>query len=176
METLRSDPDNKQANRFAQAEKDADQRKREALAAFEQREAERNMLQNEANPSRQRSRQADQASEALEKARTHALDNARTIGVDADIIVNPLFALAAEVLAQTPPDPQATIDSLRALVSRRRRDIAFLRRRHVELDKQQLTTTRARDTAQAVRDECDEALQRREQAGSVRLTGRPGAD
>jgi uncharacterized protein (TIGR02680 family) len=164
VETLQSDPANQDANRLAQAEKDADQRRDAAATAASQRNEAIGKLQREAGLGQQRSRQADRAREDLELARTHTLEAAGNIAVDADIVVNPLFALAAETLAENPPDPREAGDALRGLASRRRKDIAHLRQRHGEVGQRQALLAAAQENLQASRDELDAALDRRGEA------------
>lgn len=164
LDTLQSDPDNKEANRLAQAEKDANERQRDAAAASTKRDDAKIRLQREAELGRQREEQAERARREFESSRSHLLDAAGHIGVDADVITNPLLALATETLAATPPDPCTTTDALRQIVSRRRQDIQVLRQRHVEVNHCQQALTLALDNAQSTRNEWDEALLRREQA------------
>lgn len=164
LDTLQSDPANQDANRLTQAENDAQQRQRAAANATRQRDEAQVKLQRESERSRQRAQQADQARADLETTRTHTLEAACALGIDADIIAHPLLALPAETLAETPPGPPTTADALRAAVSRRRQDISYLRQRHAEADKRQTALTLAQENAQIARDELDEALEQRDMA------------
>jgi len=164
LDTLQSDPDNKEANRLAQAENDADARHRDAVTATGKRDEARIRLQHEAELGRKRSEQAKQARKAFESARLHTVEMAGNIGLDADVIAHPLLALAAETLAEAPPGSQAMADALRTLVRKRRQDIAHLRQRHAEVSQCQAMLTAAEEAAQVARNDLDDALSRRELA------------
>ncbi|WDM68004.1 MULTISPECIES: TIGR02680 family protein [Xanthomonas] len=164
LETLQSDPDNKEANRLAQAEKDAEQRARESQAARAHGERAAATLRRESELGRQRALQADNARAAMDTERSQTLDTARSIGLDVDVVVHPLLALPAEELAQRLLESTATAESLQALASQRRQDIAALRRRHGEVDTQQAAAAAAEEHAQTTRDDCNDALERRAHA------------
>lgn len=164
VDTLQSDPANQDANRLNQAEDDANQRRRDAEAAADKGTEARKTLQRETRRSQERSEQAEQARGDLESARTHALAAAGAVGLDAEVVTNPLLAWANETLAETPPDARAATDALRSAASQRRRDLAHLRQRHVELDRYRVTLKSARDNEKIVRDEVSEVLERRDDA------------
>lgn len=164
VETLQSDPGNKDVNRLAQAERDAAERKREVGTASNKCSEAKVKLQREAELGRQRVEQAKRARTELESSRNRLLDAAGRIGVDAEVITNPLLALANETLAETPLDPRTTTDALRSVVSRRRQEIQLLRQRHAEVDRCQQAFAFAADNAQSARVELDEALLQRKQA------------
>jgi len=164
LDTLQSDPDNKEANRLGQAEKDANDRRRDTATASIKRDDAKIRLQREAELGRQREEQAEHARHEFESSRRHLLDAAGRIGVDAEVITNPLLARATETLAGAPPDPRTTTDALRHVVSRRRQDIQVVRQRHAEIDRRQQALTFALDNAQSTHNEWEEALLRREQA------------
>ncbi|MGE0013960.1 MAG: TIGR02680 family protein [Azoarcus sp.] len=164
VETLQSDPANQDANRLTQADNDARQRREAAANAVRQRDDAASKLQRETERSRQRGQQVKQVRTALEDARAHTLEAAGSIGVEADIVINPLLALRPEVLASTPPAPRDSTDALHTVVSRRRQDIVRLRQRHAEVDRQQTASALAEDNVQAARAELDESLEQRGQA------------
>jgi uncharacterized protein (TIGR02680 family) len=166
VETLQSDPRNQDANRLVQAQHDAQQRAHALVAATERRDAARTRLAREIALSGQRSQLADQARVALSAARASTREAATVSGVDAELLANPLFALEVDVIAETPFDPQPGTEALRALVARRRRDIALLRQRHADVDRRHAALTTADEHARALRGELDEAVEHRGRADS----------
>ncbi|MDR2626153.1 MAG: TIGR02680 family protein [Zoogloeaceae bacterium] len=164
LETLQSDPANQDANRLRQAETDANQRRAAAETASSQHQAAQETLQHEIQRSAQRAEQAEQARKQLETARARTLETAGSIGLDADVLTNPLLALAAETLAENPPKPHEAGDALRGLVSRRRKDIAHLHKHHAEVDRRQAELQSAQNNVQTFRADLEDALARREAA------------
>ncbi|MDR2032254.1 MAG: TIGR02680 family protein [Azoarcus sp.] len=164
LETLQSDPANQDANRLRQAEADATQRRAAAEVASGQHKAAHDALEHEEMRSQQRAQRAGQAREELESARHRTLETAGKIGLDADAVANPLLALAAETLAEKPPEPREAGEALRGLVSQRRQDIAHLRQCHAEVERRQTALKNAQDNVQTFRDELDDTLTRREEA------------
>lgn len=164
VETLQSDPANQDANRLAQAENEANQRAKAVERAISHHDAAHGTLQREAQRSQQRSGHAARARHELESTRSRTLQAAEAIGLEAEVIDNPLLASSAEALAETPPDPQATTGALRSALSRRRQDIAHLRQRHAEVGQQQAVLVSAQSITQAARNELEEALAQRERA------------
>ena len=166
FETLQSDPRNQDANRLEQARHDAWQRDQAVVADDERRETARARVARETELGEKRARQADAARAALTAARFRAREAAAHCGVDTDLGANPLLALEIEAIGETSFDLQPCAEALRALVSRRRRDIAHLRQRQAEVDRHHATLTAASEHARALRGELDEALERRELADS----------
>lgn len=164
LETLQSDPDNQEANRLAQAEKDTLARRRDADTASVKRDEATRRMQREVALNEQRLKQAEQALKAFETSRQRVLKAAGLIGVDAEVIAHPLLALATDTLAATPPDPSMTTEGLRQVVSRRRQDIQVIRQRHTEVAQCQNAQSFAQEQALFTRNEWEDALQRREAA------------
>ncbi|MFW7267016.1 TIGR02680 family protein [Gluconacetobacter sp. Hr-1-5] len=164
VETLQSDPDNNEANRLAQAEQDAAQRRGEADAAAERCGEASGRLRREADLGQRRGRRAEEARERLAVGRIRVMGEAARVGVETDVAVNPLHALTVDALAGPLAAPREAGEALRALVVRRRRDIAHLRQCHAEIMRCQTLLTGAREHAQAARTDLDDALERRERA------------
>lgn len=163
LETLQSDPANQDANRLAQAEKDANQRRQEAGSAAKRYNETRARLEQEAERSRQRGHAAEQARAGLNSARANVLQAAGNVGLTAALTSNPLIELVEEALAETGQAKlEASGTDLRALVQRRRQDIAHLRQRHADVDNRQALLAIALEERQARQLELDEALTQRE--------------
>lgn len=164
VDTLQADPRNRDATQLALAESDM-QRRRSAAERAAKRFAEaQDRLHREADRSRQRDRQAQDARAAMEAARTELLPTAAAIGVDAPLGANPLLALDADALADSPSDLQAGTQALQITVSQRRQDLALLRQRHAEVDRRQAARVLAETHQRDARTELDEALEQRQQA------------
>lgn len=164
VETLQADPRNRDATQLALAESDMQRRRSAAERAAERFAEARERLHREAERSRQRDRQAQDARAAMEAARTELLPAAAAIGVDAPLGANPLLALDADALADSPADLQAGTQALQATVSQRRQDLALLRQRHAEVDRRQAARVLAETHQRDARTELDEALEQRQQA------------
>ena len=164
VDTLQSDPANQDANRLAQAEKDAGQRRIAAVAAQGQREQAKTKSLDEARLGRSRTERAEQAREELEGARGHARELAAGIGIETDLATNPLLAWSIEALAEQAPGKKEGPAALHETVARRRRDISHLRQCHADVDARQTAHRHAQDNASIVREDFDAALERREQA------------
>lgn len=164
VETLQSDPGSREATRLAQAESDALRRRESALAAADCRSETAGKLRRETDLGQQRARRAQEARERLESARAHVLGTATYVGTDAEVAANPLCALTVDGLAEQRLEPREAGDALRALISRRRQEIAHLRQRHAEIAQRQATMTAAQEHVRAARTDLDGALERREQA------------
>ena len=164
VETLQSDPANQDANRLGQADKDAQQRRKDADAAAGRREEAGQRVQREAELGRQRCGQAEGARAELEASRAATREAAAGIAVEVEVLANPLLALASEDLAERAPEPRQAGDALRAVATRRKRDIVHLRQRHAAVGQCQMRLSAAQEAVQASRDELDAALARREQA------------
>lgn len=164
LDTLQSDPANQDANRLSQAESDAKHRRDQARAATTRRDTARTALQREAERSQQQDARAAAAHDELEASRTRVLETSTAVGLDAELVVHPWLAASAETLAASPPDPRASADALRGTVVRRRSDLAHLRRRHAEIERNQVALSAHQENVLAARADTEDALQQREQA------------
>lgn len=161
VDTLQSDPANRDANQLAQAANDARQRSDAAGRAARQLTDAQDRLGREAERGRQRDQQAHQARGALDAARTEVLQSAVPIGIDAQVIGNPLLALAAEALVDDPSALQGGAQALQATVSQRRQDVAHLQQRHAETGKHLSAWTLTQQHQRTARAELDAALEQR---------------
>jgi len=164
VDTLQNDPANRDATQMALAEGDMQRRRNAAGHAVEQFTEAQNRLEREAERSGQRDRQAQDARAAMDTARTGLRQTAAAIGIDASVGTNPLLALDAEALADSPSDIQAGTHALQTAVSQRRQDLALLRQRHTEVDRRQSARAQAETYQRDARAELDEALEQRQQA------------
>ena len=164
VDTLQTDPRNRDATHLALAEGDMQRRRSAAERAAEQFAAAQERLHRETERGGQRDRQAQDARAAVEVARTELLQAAAAIGIDAPVGANPLLVLDADALADSPFDLQAGTQTLQTAVSQRRQDLSLLRQRHAEVDRRQMARVLAETRQRDARTELDEALEQRQQA------------
>ena len=164
VDTLQSDPANQDANRLAQEERNATERRYAMGTSTRQRDEAHTKLNSEIELSQLRTAYATQARDELEKARTRTQNAAKAIAIAADIAANPLLSLEAEALAAHPPERRETDEVLRNLVTQRRQDIAHLRQRHAEVNERQAVLTGKQEDVRTIRGEMNIALAQREQA------------
>ncbi|AMN45537.1 hypothetical protein ACG33_00150 [Steroidobacter denitrificans] len=164
VDTLQADPANRDATQLALAEGDMQRRRNAAGRAAEQFAEALERLHGEAERSEQRVRQAQDACGAVEAARAELRHAATALGIDASVDANPLLALDADALADSPSELQAGTQALQTAVSRRRQDLVLLRQRHAEVDQRLALRAQAATHRSDADTEHDEALEQRRQA------------
>src|SRR5690606_37290902 len=134
----------------------------------------RSKLQRETRRGAERDQLALAARDKLDGLRAQTSQASGTIGIEAAVARNPLLALDADALADSPAGMRAGNEALQASVTQRRHDLALLRRRHVEFDQKRAARALADDHQRAARDDSDMALEQRRQADQ--LAEREGAE
>ena len=173
--TLQSDPVMQDANRLALADKEAQERRRDAEAgAAALREAERR-LEREQETARARIGRSVQAERALADSRESALGHAGASGVADAWAQNPLSALAApELVGLDDRAVDAARHELLQLTARRREQLALLRRRRGDLDRAEQEHAIKEQARDERREEADDAAVRRADAdGMVQARAAP---
>lgn len=164
VDTLQSDPANKDATRLAQEERNATDRQHAAQKASRHRDESGSKLNSEVELSHHRTAAATQARDELDRARTRTLDVAEALAITTDLAINPLLSLEAEALAAHPNESRPAEEALRDLVRNRRQDIAHLRQRHAEVSQRHGVFEDKQGNVRVIRSEMDIALAQREHA------------
>ena len=166
--TLQSDPVMQDANRLAQADKEVEDRRRDANEAERAlREADQR-LEREQETARARVERSVQAELALAESRELGLAHARSSGIADAWMLNPLSTVGThELVGLDARAVDAARGELLQLTARRREQLALLRRRLADLDRaeqEHAFKIAARDER---REEANDAAERREHADSM---------
>ena len=165
LEELLADPAMQDANRLANAETEAENRRREAVTAERLLSDATLKLEREAAATRQRTQRSAQAEAALAETRVLAAGFAHTAGLGDGYADNPFVGAepaaltALETLAFT-----AARNDLRRGLDTRREQLAQVKRRRAELDQAQARHGQLQALRDQRHDEAEQAAAQREQA------------
>lgn len=162
LETLQSDPANQDANRLSQAVRDAEERKRDATRAAEQREAARQYLERERERSTKSNQRTEAARNELASARAQCATDAQSAGTTFAISGNPLVAYGLDQLAALPVSQlTSAVTELRDVANKRREHIRHLEQRHAAVAAKQSTLQTLQVVQRDRHAELGEATERR---------------
>ncbi len=173
LDQLQSDPAMQDANRLAQAERDAQARRKEAEGAQRASTDAELRHQREQNVAFDRRKRAAQAERALLEARSNAASHAAPTGLAESYANNPLAALAVLSLTES---PSLTIETghkdVHRAVDARRQQIAGMHNHCNEVDQTEQAWAGQLHIRDERKDEADVAISRREAADeNVELQG-----
>lgn len=162
LETLQSDPANRDANRLGQAKKDAEDANIAVVSAVRQHDAAQQMLSREEERGRQSTERAENAQTELLLAREQCQSEAEAAGTLTALETNQLVTAAPDALATLTRSELATAaEELRQAGAKRRLDIKHLEQRHATANGK-LSALEALQASQRERQaELEDALNRR---------------
>ncbi|MCY1328861.1 hypothetical protein D9M69_144350 [compost metagenome] len=165
LETLQSDPANQDANRLSQAEKDAEERQREAAGAVRQRDMAGQQLVREEERCLTSDRRIEAARTETTLTRGQCAVAAEAGGITFALSGNPLLACPFEELAQKSAGALAEAGTaLRNAAVRRREEIRHMEQRHAHLAARQVALQTQQANHRDRLADAEEAAERRQQA------------
>ncbi len=165
LETLQSDPANQDANRLSQAERDADERLREAASAERQRDMARQQLLREEERSLASDQRAEAARNETALTREQCTVAAEAGGITFALSESFLLASSFDELAKKPAAALAEAGTvLRNAAVKRRDEIRHMEQRHAQLAARRATLQTQQDNHRDRLAEAEEVAERRQQA------------
>ncbi|KVT58257.1 TIGR02680 family protein [Burkholderia ubonensis] len=165
LETLQSDPANQDANRLGQAERDARERKEEAVRAAEQHKSAQLHLEREQERSRESGHRTDAARSEIASARAQCASDAQFAGTAFALSGNPLVTLPLDELAQlSAARLTSAMVELRDAANKRRANIRHLEQRHAAMAAKQSALHTLQAAQRDRHAELEEATERRAEA------------
>lgn len=165
QQTLKSDPVMQDANRLAQADRDACDRQRDASEADDAQRLAEQRLADEQGTARMRLERSAQAEQGLVATRDTSLGHAGSIGIADAWAGNPLLRLGMpELVGLETRAVDAAHHELRQLTARRREHLQLVRRRRNDLDRAEQEHALKVEARDERRDEVNDSAERREHA------------
>lgn len=165
LETLQSDPANQDANRLSQAERDANERMREAESAVLQRDMARQQLVREEERYRTSERRVEAARNESTLTRGQCAVAAEASGITVALSENLLLACPFDELAHEPAEALAAAGAvLRNAAVMRRDEIRHMEQRHAQFATRRVALQTQQDNHRDRLAEAEEANERRQQA------------
>ncbi|HEY1247057.1 MAG TPA: TIGR02680 family protein [Hyphomicrobiaceae bacterium] len=168
LDTLQSDPANKDANRLQESAREAEARRRALVEAEADAKRAEQRSKRETEETRQLEQRVGEVESRLVAARGDSVALADTAGMAATFARSPMASAASEaLLALTVPRFEEACAGLRALATGRRKDMAIIRSRLDEVARAGADLARRREARDEQAAIAEAAAQKRERADAA---------